>query len=81
MAKQRTKPSSARKINLDELPNEKHLSTEDAAAGLGLSPDTLQTWRCRKRGPAYYKIGRLAYYCVADLKTWREKQRCEPKAA
>jgi hypothetical protein len=57
------------------------LTNEQAAGFLRISPETLLTWRCRQRGPAYYKIGRFAYYRVADLKAWREAQRREPVAA
>jgi Helix-turn-helix domain len=57
------------------------LPDDEAAEFLGLAPATLRQWRYQKRGPAYYKVGRFAYYRVRDLKGWREKQRREPKAA
>jgi hypothetical protein len=68
----------AQKINLRNLPDEEFVSSEIAARVLGLAPVTLQTWRCRKCGPAFYKIGRLAYYRGADLVAWLAKQRQEP---
>jgi hypothetical protein len=88
MAKRRGKTAIVRRLTLktgtpapaaaqdDEL-----LPNDEAAAFLRISPDTLLTWRCRHRGPAYYKVGRFAYYRLADLKAWLEKQRREPKAA
>lgn len=61
-----------------KLQDEDLLSNDEAARFLAIAPQTLATWRCRERGPAYYKIGRMAYYRVADLKAWIEKQRREP---
>jgi hypothetical protein len=57
------------------------LSNDQAAAFLKIGPTTLLTWRSMKRGPAYYKIGRFAYYRVADLKAWMEMQRRDPAVA
>jgi len=35
-----------------------HLTTKQAADYLGVSPRTLEMWRHRGTGPAYYKVGR-----------------------
>lgn len=49
------------------------LTTEEAAAFLAMSPDTLRTWRCRGRGPAYVTISaRNIRYRVDDLKAWAD---------
>lgn len=48
--------------SVQELMNEK-----SAAARLGLSPRTLQSWRVTGGGPIYRKIGRRVLYAAADL--------------
>lgn len=35
----------------------KKLNTQEAAAYLGVKPCTLELWRCRKKGPRYFKLG------------------------
>jgi Helix-turn-helix domain len=54
---------------------------ENAAKYLGVAPATLTTWRHRKYGPAYFKVGRLVYYRAADLMAWLQSQRRDPRAA
>lgn len=46
----------------------------DAAAYLGMSPNTLRKWRTTSRGPAYICCGRLKKYRLADLEAYIEKQ-------
>ena len=46
----------------------------DAAAYLGMSPNTLRKWRTTGRGPAYIRCGRLKKYRLADLEAYIEKQ-------
>lgn len=49
------------------------LNTEQAGEFLAVSPETLRTWRCRGRGPAYVFIsGRSVRYRVEDLKAWAD---------
>ncbi|NDV18756.1 helix-turn-helix domain-containing protein [Pseudodesulfovibrio sp. JC047] len=45
----------------------KLFSTIDAADYLGLSPGTLEVWRCHGRGPQYSKLGRRVMYDQVDL--------------
>ncbi len=47
----------------------------DAAAYLGMSPNTLRKWRTTSRGPAYICCGRLKKYRLADLEAYVEKQK------
>lgn len=48
-------------------------TTEEAAAFLAMSPETLRTWRCRGRGPAYITVSaRNVRYRVDDLKAWAD---------
>jgi hypothetical protein len=53
------------------------LTSEVAAARLGLKPGTLAAWRSEKRGPKYFKIGRACLYAPADLDAWIQKQAVE----
>lgn len=43
------------------------LNTVEAATFLGVKPNTLEVWRCQKRGPKYSKIGRRVLYDIDDL--------------
>lgn len=38
-----------------------------AAAYLGISVETLRTWRNQNRGPRYRRLGRCVRYSMADL--------------
>ncbi|WP_082653933.1 helix-turn-helix transcriptional regulator [Bradyrhizobium pachyrhizi] len=46
------------------------LSSRAAAPLLGLSPRTLERYRCTGDGPAYVKAGRRVLYRPADLEAW-----------
>lgn len=49
------------------------LTTEQAAAFLGLSPRTLEDWRLRGGGPVFRKLGsRLVRYSPSDLTAFIE---------
>ena len=50
------------------------LDTKSAALFLGLSKKTLEAYRLRGGGPAYYKAGRIRY-SEADLIAWLESRR------
>ena len=43
------------------------MNTVQAAEYLGLSPGTLEVWRCLGRGPRYYKYSRRVFYEKSDL--------------
>jgi hypothetical protein len=57
----------------------------DAAAYLGLRPQTLRLWRSKKkrRGPAYVKLGdgpgARVRYRIADLDAWLAQQVVTPR--
>jgi excisionase family DNA binding protein len=55
-------------FRLDEM----FLSTEEAAALLGLKPNTLEKMRVYGGGPIYRKHGRKVRYYLNDLMTWSE---------
>ena len=56
-------------------------NTNDLHEALGIPLTTIRKWRHFGRGPAYHKIGSLAYYQGADVNAWLEAQRVEPTAA
>ena len=46
------------------------LNNREAAAYLGIQPNTLEIWRCKHKGPRYAKIGRRVIYDVNDLEAF-----------
>jgi excisionase family DNA binding protein len=48
--------------------------TDEAAAYLGLSTNTLNHWRVTGAGPRFRKHGRRVRYSRADLDSWSEAQ-------
>ncbi len=50
--------------------NKQKLNTEEAAAYLGIRPNTLEVWRTKKKGPKYSKIGSRVLYDLNDLETY-----------
>jgi excisionase family DNA binding protein len=45
-------------------------TTPQAAAYLGLSPNTLNRWRYTGDGPRFVKLGRAVRYRIEDLDEW-----------
>ena len=55
---------------------EKLIPAAEAAAALGIVPDTLTNWRCWGRGPRFIKTsptrrGKVLYR-VSDIEAWQE---------
>ena len=48
------------------------LNTKEAARFLGVQPNTLDVWRCKRRGPKYSKVGRRVLYDIKDLEAYFE---------
>lgn len=48
-------------------PATEYLTTQQAAAYLGVSKPRLEIWRCRGGGPRFSKIGRIVRYKRTDL--------------
>ena len=42
------------------------------------SKATVKTWRARRRGPAWIKIGRKIFYARADIDRWLASLRRDP---
>lgn len=43
------------------------LNTEEVAAYYGIKKNTLEIWRCKHKGPRYYKLGTRVLYDMDDL--------------
>ena len=37
---------------------------------LGVKANTMEIWRCQKRGPKFYKVGRCVVYDLDDLEAF-----------
>lgn len=57
------------------------LSVTEAAAVLGLSPQTLNRWRCERagKGPRWLKLGGAIRYREADLVAYIERSAQSPE--
>ena len=53
----------------------RYITTAQAAAHLGLSPRTLESYRCRGGGPPYYDLGGVVRYLLSDLVRWASARR------
>jgi transposase-like protein len=49
------------------MSNKPKLNTQEAAAYLGVRPNTLEVWRCKHRGPKYAKLGSRIVYDPEEL--------------
>jgi len=59
---------SANAINLIPIKNAELLSTHQASIYIGVSPGTLEVWRCTKRYQIpFIKVGRLVRYRKSEL--------------
>ena len=54
------------------------LTNDEAAALLGIKPNTLEIWRCKGKGPRFIKLGfekqSSIRYRRADVAEWIEQQ-------
>jgi excisionase family DNA binding protein len=53
------------------------LDPEEVAKMLGVRVRTLQTWRSRRQGPTYVKVGKLVRYKSADVMAYIERHRID----
>jgi predicted DNA-binding transcriptional regulator AlpA len=54
----------------------RHLRTHEAAQLLGISPRTLEKYRCHGSGPTFRKLGGRVVYAVDDLEAWASQSAC-----
>lgn len=58
------------------------LAATDVAEQIGVTVQTLATWRTRGAGPPYIKLGRMVRYRPEDIAAWVESQvRAGPEAS
>jgi hypothetical protein len=55
------------------------IPAKQAAELLHLRVQTLASWRSVGRGPRWFKIGRAAFYRLADIRSWLAAQGQEPR--
>ncbi|MGE0700898.1 MAG: helix-turn-helix domain-containing protein [Hyphomicrobiaceae bacterium] len=56
----------------------RRLTSDEAARELGLRPQTLRTWRWRRQGPPWLKVGGKVFYDEREVHAWLERCRVEP---
>ena len=54
---------------------ENYMTTKQAAAYLGLSDRTLESYRSKGGGPAFHYFGRRVLYLLDDLREWAAERR------
>lgn len=54
----------------------RYVRTNEAARILGLSPRTLEKYRCHGSGPTFRKLGGRVVYAVDDLEAWADQAAC-----
>jgi predicted DNA-binding transcriptional regulator AlpA len=55
------------------------LTNDQASELLGISPQTLHTWRSKKRGPTYIKVGSLIKYRPSDIEAFLREREVKPE--
>jgi predicted DNA-binding transcriptional regulator AlpA len=48
------------------------LSPKEVEKIFGFRADTLAQWRCQRKGPSFYKVGRSVKYRLPDIEEWLE---------
>ncbi len=54
---------------------ERYLTPKEASDLLGISRRTLDRYRTRNSGPAFYKFGSKVRYKIEDLHAWAARRR------
>ncbi|MBU4565611.1 MAG: helix-turn-helix domain-containing protein [Proteobacteria bacterium] len=52
-----------------------NLRETEAAAWLGVRPNTMARWRVEGKGPVFRRHGRVVVYAMDDLERWSQSQR------
>ena len=58
--------------------SELRYSSSETAALLNVTTNCLRQWRCKSRGPTYYKIGGRVQYRGKDLLAYLNQARRDP---
>ena len=63
----------------------KTLTSNEAAALIGITPNTLRFWRCKGRGPRFTKLNDSKQsgvrYDLADIETWKAERKFDSTSA
>ena len=51
----------------------RYVRTHEAARLLGISPRTLEKYRCHGSGPTFRKLGGRVVYAIDELEAWAER--------
>lgn len=54
----------------------RYVPTHEAAHLLGISPRTLEKYRCHGSGPTFRKLGGRVVYAIDDLEVWADQAAC-----
>jgi predicted DNA-binding transcriptional regulator AlpA len=54
----------------------RYVRTHEAARVLGISPRTLEKYRCHGNGPTFRKLGGRVVYAIDDLEAWADQAAC-----
>jgi predicted DNA-binding transcriptional regulator AlpA len=60
---------------MENVMAELHLSEIDLGNRWGISPKTLQRWRCENRGPSYLKLSKQVTYAMEDIIAFEHSQK------
>lgn len=58
---------------------DKKMTTAEAASFIGFSEGTLENWRTKDKGPAYYNPEGKVFYLEGDLVKWLLESKKEPE--
>jgi predicted DNA-binding transcriptional regulator AlpA len=54
----------------------RYVRTHEAARVLGISPRTLEKYRCHGNGPTFRKLGGRVVYAIDDIEAWADQAAC-----
>jgi predicted DNA-binding transcriptional regulator AlpA len=54
----------------------RYVRTHETARMLGISPRTLEKYRCHGSGPTFRKLGGRVVYAVDHLEAWADQAAC-----
>jgi predicted site-specific integrase-resolvase len=56
------------------------MTPAELAAHLKVESKTLADWRCKGRGPSYFKSGGIVRYRQADVESWVREHTVDPSS-
>jgi len=51
------------------------LTQAQVAEMLNVSPKSVENWRLKGEGPAFYRIGQQVRYEIRDVRAWKRQRR------